>query len=649
MAMDSNEKRWILELMKKRYPGKFASEEKIFSHVHRGDRIFIGTGCGEPQYLVRALIQYAKSHPKAFFDTEVFHVWTLGVAPYTDEKFKDNFRHNSFFVGNNTRDAVNKGFADYTPIFLSEVPDLLRRRIVPVDVALIQTSPPDNHGYMSLGVSVDIVKAAAENAAVVIAQVNAQMPRVLGDSFIHIDDVEYIIPYDEPLLEYSTEAEGGIAERIGKYVSRLIQDGDTIQVGYGSIPNAILSNLYHKKHLGVHTELLGDGIVALMQQGVIDNTRKSINPGKTVATFCMGKKATYDYIHDNPAIEFRTVDYTNNPLIIAQHDNMTAINSALEIDLTGQATAESIGKIFYSGIGGQANFMRGTVLARNGNTILTLQSTAEHGTVSRIVPFLKEGAGVTLNRGDVHYVVTEYGIAYLHGKNIRERAMGLIAIAHPQFRPWLIEEAKKLNIIFSDQAFIPGRRGEYPEDLETYRTTKTGLEILLRPVKISDEPLIKDFFYSLSDDTLYHRFISARKDMPHDRLQEFVIIDYTKQMVILAVRKEDENEEIVGIGQYGIDEITHTADIGFAVRDEYQNRGIGTELLSYLTYLAKKQGLLGFTADVLMDNKPMLHLFEKAGFNIEKTRAEGTYELKMLFWKGVWPILLKGFLDRTSL
>jgi acyl-CoA hydrolase/GNAT superfamily N-acetyltransferase len=644
-----SEKRGILDKMKTRYPEKFMSEERIFSHVHRGDRIFIGTGCGEPQYLVNALIQYAESHPKAFFDAEVLHVWTLGVAPYTNEKFKDNFRHTSFFIGNSTRESVNKGLADYTPIFLSEVPDLFYRRIISIDVALVQTSPPDEHGYMSLGLSVDIVKAATEMASMVIVQVNAHMPRVHGDAFIHIDDVDFIVPYDEPLLEYSTEVEGGVAQRIGKYVSRLIQDGDTIQVGYGSIPNAILSNLLHKKHLGVHTELLSDGIVALMKEGVIDNSEKSINRGKTVATFCMGKKATYDYLHDNPAIEFRTVDYTNNPLIIAQHDNMTAINSALEIDITGQATAESIGKVFYSGIGGQANFMRGAVLARNGKTILALQSTAANGSVSRIVPYLKEGASVTLNRGDVHYVVTEYGIAYLHGKNIRERAMGLISIAHPRFRPWLIEEAKKLNIIFSDQAFISEKRGEYPEDLETYRTTKTGLEIKLRPVKISDEPLLKDFFYSLSDDTLYHRFISSRKDMPHDRLQEFVIIDYTKQMIILALLEEDEKEEIVGIGQYAINETTYTADVAFAVRDDYQGKGIGAELLSYLTYLAKKQGLLGFTAEVLMDNKPMLHLFEKAGFYIEKRGEEEVYELKMLFWKGLWPMLIRGFLNGTSL
>ena len=629
--MDTQAEGRKIQELKKLYPEKFPPEEQIFSHIHRGDRIFIGTGCGEPQSLVRAMIRYVETHPTAFFDAEVLHVWTLGIAPYTDEKFRRQFRHNSFFVGNNTRDAVNAGVADYTPIFLSKVPDLFRRGLVPIDVALIQTSPPDDHGYMSLGVSVDIVKAATEKASLVIAQVNSNMPRVHGDGFIHIEDVDFIIPCDEPILEYVSEADTDSAQQIGKYVSTLVQDGETIQVGYGSIPNSIMSNLYGKKHLGVHSELLGDGIVDLMKKRVIDNSRKTINRGKTVAAFSMGKKETYEYIHDNPAIEFRTIDYTNNPLVIAQHDNITAINAALEIDLTGQATAESIGSFFYSGIGGQADFMRGAVLARNGKAILALPSTAEGGKISRIVPFLKEGAGVTLHRGDLHYVVTEYGIAYLHGKNIRERAMELISIAHPAFRPWLMEEAKKRNVVYKDQAFIPGKRGEYPESLEASRTTRTGMEIFLRPVKISDEPLLKDFFYSLSDQSLYRRFISVRKDMPHERLQEFVIIDYTKSTVILATVPEGEKEKVVGVGQYGIDEATHTAEVGFAVRDDCQNQGIGSELLSYLTYLAKRQGLLGFFAEVLAENRPMLHLFHKMGFDLQQRREEGIYELTMMF------------------
>lgn len=621
----------ILQDLRNKYPGKFASQETIFNNIHRGDRIFIGTACGEPQYLVQALIHYVESHPKAFFDAEVLHVWTLGIAPYTDIKFKHNFRHNSFFIGNNTRESVNQGLADYTPISLSGVPDLFRRGLVPVDIALIQMSPPDRHGFMSLGVSVDIVKAAVESARIVVAQVNSFMPRVHGDAFINIENIHYILPHDEPLLEYEPQVHDEIAQRIGGHVARLIKDGDTIQVGYGSLPNAILANLADKKHLGIHTELLTDGVVDLMKRGVVDNTRKTLHEGKAVATFCMGKKETYEFINDNPGVEFHPIDYTNSPLIISKIDNMVAINSGLEIDLTGQATAESLGRTFYSGIGGQADFMRGARYSKNGKTILTIQSTAHDGKVSRIVPLLSKGAGVTLIRSDVQYVISEYGIAYLYGKNVRERAMSLISIAHPKFRPWLVEEAKKINLIYKDQAFIPGKRGEYPEELETFRTTSQGLELYLRPVKISDEPLLKDFFYALTDKSLYRRFISSRKDMPHERLQEFVIIDYTRELILLAETVQDEKQIIVGLAQYGIDESAHVAEAAVVVRDDWHNKGIGTVLISHLTFLAKKNGLLGFTAEVLRENKNVLRVIEKMNYDVERRDVEGVYEIRMTF------------------
>ena len=616
---------------KKLYPEKFAEEKDVFSHIRRGDHIFVASGCGEPQHLIRAMVSFVESNPKAFFDTEIIHVYSFGIAPYTDPKFKRNFRHNSFFIGNNTRGPINQGLADYTPVSLSDVPALIKSGSVGIDVALVQTCLPDEHGYMSLGISVDMVKAATDKARMIIAQVNAEMPRVHGDGFIHIKDVDFIIRHDEPLLELPGIELNETTQRIGNHVARLIQDGDTIQVGYGGLPNAVLANLFNKKHLGVHTELFSDGLVDLIDAGVIDNSMKSLNPGMSVAAFSMGKKSTYEFLNDNPSILFRTIDYTNNPLNIARQRNMVAINSALEIDLTGQATSDSIGGTFYSGVGGHQDFMRGALLAEGGRTILAMKSTAMNDTVSRIVPSLRESAGITLNRGDVRYVVTEYGIAYLHGKNVRERAMSLISIAHPKFRPWLIEEAKKRGIIYRDQAFIPGKRGEYPENLETHRTTKTGLHLFLRPVKISDEPLLKDFFYSLSDRSLNRRFLSKRKDMPHERLQDFVIIDYSHEVVILGVVGSTENELIVGVGQYGIDEKSHTAEVAFAVRDDHQNRGIGQEMLSYLTYLAKREGLLGFTAEVMIDNRPMLHVFEKGGFDIKKKNDAGVYDLKMAF------------------
>jgi acyl-CoA hydrolase/N-acetylglutamate synthase-like GNAT family acetyltransferase len=609
----------------KQYPDKFAPTELIFSKIKAGDRIFIATGCGEPQQLVKMLVEYVESNPKAFFDTEILHVWTLGVAPYSDEKLKHNFRQNSFFISHLTRKAVNEGAADYTPIFLSEVPALFRRRQVQVDVALVQVSPPDEHGFCSLGVSVDITRAAVENADLVIAQVNSHTPRVHGDTFIHVSRIDYLVPFDEPTLEYiQPTLDSAVIEKIGHYTAQIIEDGDTIQVGYGSVPNGVLEFLGDKKHLGVHTEMLGDGLIELMKKGVIDNSIKNRNRGKLVASFCMGTKKTYDYIDDNPAILFKEIDYTNSPLVIAGHRRMTAINSALEIDLSGQASAESLGSTFYSGIGGQANFMRGAVLAEEGKNILALQSTTRGDEASRIVPALKEGAGVTLTRGDLHYVVTEYGIAYLHGKNIRERAMSLIAIAHPQFRPWLIEEAKKRALIYPDQAFLPGEKGEYPEHLETYRTTKQDVQLLLRPVKISDEPIIKDFYYSLSDKSIYRRFLSIRRYLPHKELQKhFVVIDYTREMAILAIRRNEGKDVVAGLAQYCIVENSLSAEISIVVRDEYQSKGIGSELLSYLVVVAKNQGLHTFTADILPDNLPVFRLIEKLGLKYERKWESG--------------------------
>jgi acyl-CoA hydrolase/RimJ/RimL family protein N-acetyltransferase len=634
MPAFDEKQREILEQLKVTYSDKFVTQTQIFSHIHRGAHLFVGTACGEPQFLVKSLVEFVSNNPKAFFDAEVLQVWTLGVAPYTDVKYKRNFRYNSFFVGNDSRDAVNSGLADYSPVFLSQIPQLFTSRQVPVDVALIQVSMPDKFGYVSLGVSVDIVKPATEHAKVIIAQINSQMPRVLGDSFLHIDDIDFMIHHDEPLLTFSPIVPDEIAGRVGKYVARIVQDGDTIQVGYGSLPNAVLHNLREKNDLGVHSELMSNGIARLMNSGVINNSRKTINRGKTVAAFCMGNQDTYDFIDNNPAVEFRPITYTNDPLTIARVHNMTAINTALQIDLTGQSSAESIGSTFYSGIGGQADFMRGAILAPGGKSILALLSTAKEESVSRIVPFLSEGAGVTLGRGDIHYVVTEYGIAYLHGKNVRERAMALIAIAHPKFRTDLIRKAKKLGLIYKDQAYIPGKKGEYPEHLESRRTTHAGKSFMFRPVKINDEPDLKNFFYALSDQSTYRRFISQRKDMPHERLQEFVIIDYTRELVILVVKENDrQRDEIVAVGQYGLDDKSHWAEIALVVRDDFQSQGIGTELVSYLTHQAVQQGLIGFTAEVLTENHQMLRLFEKMGFDTQRRTEEGCVELQMRFRK----------------
>jgi len=617
----------IWEPWRKKHPEKFVSRDEIFSRLHPGARIFVGTACGEPQYLVKGLVEFIQAHPRAVFDAELIQVWSLGITPYADEKFRDNYRLNSFFIGESSREAVNSARADYTPIFLSVLPDLFRRQMIPIDMALVQTSLPDESGRVSLGISVDIVGSAVEEARTVVAQPNSRMPFIHGDGVVDLADLDFVVPRDEPLLEYHVHPPGEIAQRIGGHVARIVEDGATLQVGYGSLPNAVIFNLRDKLHLGLHSELLSDGVAELMQLGVIDNSRKSLDQGLSVASFCMGRRETYDFLDGNPQVKFMGIDYTNNPLVIARQRGMTAINSALEIDLTGQATAESLAGRFYSGIGGQADFMRGALLAPGGKTILALPSTSKDERFSRIVPQLGAGAGVTLSRGDVRYVVTEFGIAYLHGKNIRERAMELIAIAHPKFRPWLIEEGRRLSLIYRDQKYS---LGEYPENLETFRTTRTGLRIFLRPAKISDEPLLKEFFYSLSDKSMYRRFASARKDMPHRRLQEYVAVDYGKEMVILALIPNQEKEVVVGLGQYSLNEKTHFAELALVVRDDLQNQGIGVELQSYLTYLAKRSGVLGFEAEVLEENLPALRVVEKGGFQIVGSEG-GAVELRLIF------------------
>lgn len=623
-----------IEQLKTLYPAKFQPEEEIFRRIHRGDRIFVGTGCGEPQHLAKAFMKYGWAHQRAVFDSEISHLLSLGLTPYEYDTFSPHFRQNFFFISDTTREAINKGLADYTPVFLSQIPRLFRRRLIIIDVAFIQVSPPGDNGYLSLGVSVDIIKEAIRHCPLIIAQVNAGVPFVGGDNLVDPEDVDFFVHHDEPLLEYKEPLADEAMQMIGQHVSKIIPDGSTIQVGYGIIPNAILSSLGKKKHLGIHSELLSKGIIDLMKQGVVDNSRKTIDTGKTVASLCLGTEEVFSYIHDNPNVAFMPIDYTNNPQVIMQHENMVAINSALQVDLTGQASAESIGETFYSGIGGHTDFMRTVAGSPTGKTILAMQSTAKNGTVSRIVPFLSEGAGVTLNRGDIHYVVTEYGICYLHGKNIRERAMSLISIAHPDFRPWLIDEAKKHNLIFQDQAFYPGEKGEYPHDLETYRTTHKGLTIFLRPIKITDEPLLKDFLYSLSDKSLYMRFLTARAEIPHPERQKLVVIDYTRKMAILAVLEHEGVEEIIGVARYAIEDDDHRAVLAIATRDDYQKQGIGTELLDYITFIAKKQGLLGFTGEALGDNRPvarMLKRFHDKGFEVRQSISSGLLSLRINF------------------
>jgi len=610
-----------------RFHEKTTSAEKAVKRMKSGARIFIGTGCAEPQLLVKRLAETGQR----LADTEIIHILSLGVAPYAEPKFKEHFRANSFFIGTSLRGAVGQGRADYTPIFLSDIPRLLRSGRFPVDVALIQVSPPDEHGYCSLGISVDIVKTAAEVADMVIAEVNSQMPRTLGDSFIHANDIDLMVESNTPILEYVNPTPDELSRAIGRQVARLIGDGDTIEAGIGEIPDAVLKFLTDKKDLGIHTEMFTDGIIDLVESGVITNRKKTIHRGKIVASFCMGTRRLYKFVDNNPLIEFHPTEYVNDPYVIARNDNMVAINSAIQVDLTGQVCADSIGHRFYSGIGGQVDFIRGAARSRGGKPIIALPSTTGDGSVSRIVPHLDEGAGVVTTRGDVHYIVTEHGIAYLHGKTIRDRALALINVADPKFRPWLLGVAKQLNYVPPDQAEPRLRFAGYPEELERTVTLKNNLRVLFRPVKPTDETAMKDLFYSFSEDTIYHRFFGVLKSMPHSRLQHFVNVDYDDRMGIAAVVGEPGSEQMVALATYDLEKSTNMAEVAIVVHDDWQNLGLGTELLRYLARVARQHGIGGFTAEVLADNPRAMKILHKTGYPIESKMIDGTYQVIVRF------------------
>jgi acyl-CoA hydrolase/GNAT superfamily N-acetyltransferase len=607
-----------------RYAGQVESANEAVRRVRHGSRVFIGSGAGEPQSLVRAL-----AARENLDDAEIVHIMTLGVAPYAEPAFDHRFRHNAFFIGANTREAVNSGRADYTPVFLSEIPRLFRDGRIVIDVALIQVSPPDEHGYCSFGVSTDIVKSAAESAKVVIAEVNSQAPRALGDCFIHVRNIDALVACDDPILEAPQAAHSDLAAAIGRHVASLVQDGATLQLGIGQIPDAVLGHLADRHDLGIHTEMFSDGVLPLIDAGVLTNARKTLHRGKMVASFVMGSRALYDFVDNNPMVEFHPTEYVNDPFVIAQNERMVSINAALEVDLTGQVCADSLGPLFYSGVGGQVDFVRGASRSPGGKAVIALPSTADDGTVSRIVPTLKPGAGVVTSRGDVHYVVTEYGVAYLHGKTIRERATALIQIAHPRFQPWLLAEAKERHLVYADQVEPPFVTPVYPDWVEQPLTLDDGRRVFIRPIRLTDEPPLREMFYALSEETVYHRFFQVLPTMPHRKLQEWLRVDYERQMVIVVTSGLEGDEAIVAVARYDLDERTNLAEVAFVVRDDFQGHHLATHLLARLIEVARANGIAGFTASVLADNMAMLRVFHAAFPALESQLRDGTYELTM--------------------
>lgn len=425
------------------YKQKLVTAEEAIAGIKSRDRVYISGNAATPYALMRALA----SRKNELRDVELVHVLLMGEDPLSKPEMEGHFRHNSLFVGPADRKAINEGRADYIPIFLHQIPDLFYSGQMPLDAAIVHLSPPDEHGFMSFGVEVLASKAAVETAKTVIAQVNEKMPRVLGDSFIHVSRVNKIVEISEDLPELERKPSTEIERKIGQFIAELIEDGSTLQLGIGGIPDAVLVALKGRRDLGIHTEMVSDGVMEAIEAGIITGAKKTFHPYKVVLTFLLGSKKLYDFVDNNPIFEAHPTDYTNHPFNVSRNDNMIAINSAIEVDITGQVCSDSIGTYIYSGFGGQVDFIRGAAHSKGGKPIIALPSAAKDGELSRIVPFLQKGAGVVTTRADVKYVVTEYGVAYLHGKNLQERTKALINIAHPKFRPDLIKEAKGRNLL----------------------------------------------------------------------------------------------------------------------------------------------------------------------------------------------------------
>ncbi len=619
-----------------RYKKKILTAERAIKQIKRGSRIFLGTGCGVPYHLVQEL---AKSAAR-MADNEIVHLLTLGDTPSADPEFQNQFRHNSFFISENMRDAVSEGRADYTPIMLSDIPYLFKRGRMAIDVALIQVSPPDRHGYCSLGISVDITKSAAENADMIIAQVNENMPFTHGDTFINVRDIDYLVPYTEPIFEFHADEPNETIQLIGSYVARLIENESTLELGIGALPQAVCTSLLETgvNDLGIHTEMFSDSLIDLIESGVVTCKKKTLHPGKVIASFVMGTKKLYDYIDNNPLFEFHPSEYVNDPYIIAQNNKMVAINSALEVDLTGQVCADSIGHKFYSGIGGQVDFIRGAKRSPKGKAIICMQSTAMDGTVSRIVPRLSEGAGVVTTRGDVDIVVTEYGLASLHGKTIRERVLSLIAIAHPKFRNELLEAAKKMKYVFEDQVPFKSKGTYFASEYETSEVFKgpdgRPIRVHFRLIRPDDADRIKELFYDLSEESIFFRFLTPLKSLRRQTLQDFYDVDQDRDISIVAVIKPDdesETERIIGAARYLLDRSTNEAEFALLVQDDYQNRGIGTFMLNHLMRIARSKGVETFVAYVHPRNYPMIKFLHKRGNIIESrlSMADDEYIFKI--------------------
>jgi acyl-CoA hydrolase/RimJ/RimL family protein N-acetyltransferase len=602
---------------------KLLSAEAAVEVVKPGHRVFIGTACAAPFTLIEALERRKPTPP----DVELFHFLTSGLEPLWVDR-KSAYRHRCFFVGSDVRALVHSGQAEYVPISLTQIPHLTANGRITTDVAFVQVSPPDAHGFVSLGISVDIAMSVLRYAKTIVAEVNPFMPRTLGDTFLHADRIDRFVRVERPLVEYVHQPADAAAERIARYVAEIIEDGATLHIDLGRITNETLKHLHTRRNLGIHSNVITDPILDLIEEGVITGRHKTLHPGKIVTSLCIGSHRLYEFLHDNALFEFRPIEYVADPAVVARNYKMASLTQAFAVDLTGEVCSDQFHGELYSGVSTQPDFHRGAAKSREGKPIVCLTSTTDDGKESRIRPSLLAGEGVTLARPDVHYVVTEFGIAYLFGKSVRERALALIEIAHPDFRESLLYEAKRQSLVPAAHR-LGGGLGYLVEEERAVRL-KSGSKVMLRPARGSDIQSMQVMFHRMSSEDVYMRFFRRVSALTYEEAQRLCNVDFEKDVAFVAVVGPRENEEIVGTGAYFLNPSTNLAEVAYMIIPEWQGSGLGASLQQRLKEFAIERGVRGFVAELLQANSAMLNLAKRLG-KIEIKTENGAYHVTSVF------------------
>lgn len=609
------------------YQDKAITAETAVRLIKPGQQVFVGTACGTPRALLEAL--ESLEYPPADVQLTYF-LTTDALKRDADHRVVTHYKHRVFFVGSDAREAVKQGTAEYVPISIARVPQLIKLGRIPLDVALIQVSPPDEFGYVSLGISVDIVAAAVEHAKLVIAEVNPTMPRTMGESTIHVNRIHHLVPVERPVIEYvHRPVEDEVVQRIARYIAGIIDDGSTLQIGLGRIPNESLKYLEDRRDLGIHSEVITDAIIPLLEKGILTGRHKTEQRGKIVTSFALGTRRLYDLLDRNPLFSFQAMETVCHPYTLSVQHKLVSVTQAFAIDMTGQVCSDQFDGEFYGGLAAQGEFLQGAARSPGGKPIICLTSTTDDGVTSRIRPLLRAGEGVSVSRTDVHYVITEYGIAYLFGKSIKERAVALIEIAHPKFRPQLLEQAKQLGYLPADQS-LQSMRG-YPMEEERVVKLKNGCQVMLRPAHASDAEGVRALFHTMPADDVFTRFFRQVKSLSNREVQRLCNLNYETEVAFVAVEGPRENERVIGQSCYFINPSTNLAETAFMVDPAWQGTGLGTALQRRLADHGRARGLRGFVAEILTGNSKMLALARGCSDNIHVEREEDTVHVTMLF------------------